>query len=412
MSFFTGKKLFLIGFIAVLLAVIPVTVYFLQKQTQTKSGATKATTLYFALPGTTEQINSLQKNNGNGPFSLDVIMNPGTNQVIASTLYITYDPTVLSVQNPPGLQRAQEGTQGFTSTLAGPTYGNGYATISMAVGVDVTKILTTTQKIATISFNIIGTSSSNSQIAFDETKTGVTSSVDPEVNVLSTTHPVLLTLSGTGPSDTPTLTLTPTPTGSITPTPSPTGPTPTGPTPTPTNTLTPTPTGTGISNQVPVCTGLNVDRTTSGTAPFSITFTANGNDPDGTITKVTFDFGDGPVTDVTSGGGIGTKTVSTQIAHTYNNSGTFKAKATLTDDKNGISTTSDSCSQTITVTGGTSGGGGGSTTEPTATPVIIASNPTATPATIGSPGPEDTVIGAGVLGLGIAILGGIIFLAL
>ncbi len=407
MSFLTGKKLLLLGFIAVLLAVIPLTVYFLQTQTKTKTQATPATTLYFALKGQTQKVTTITKN-VDEPFDLDVIINPGTNQVIASTLYITYDSTKLQIANGdfrPTLIETASQTEGFTSILAGPTTTTGAVSVTLTVGVDVTKIIKSTQKIATIRFTAIAPGS-NITIGFDDSKTNVTSSVDPEVNVLSSTDRVSLTVAQTG-SPTATPTLTGSPTSTLTPI-------PTGPTNTPVSSPSATPTGTLTPNQLPICTGLNVDRITSGAAPFSITFTANGNDPNGTVNKVTFDFGDGPVQDVTTGGGIGTKTVSVQVAHTYNNAGTFKAKAILTDNNNGLSTVSDTCAQNITITASTGSG----TTTPTATPAatIVAAAPTelptTTPAPTMHPGPGDTFLGIGIFGIGLAVLGGIIFFAL
>ena len=151
---------------------------------------------------------------------------------------------------------------------------------------------------------------------------------------------------------------------------------------------------------------MSVDRAPSGPAPFSLVFTANGTDTNGTIGKIAFNFGDGPVQDVTSGGGIGTKTASTQLSHTYNNPGTFQASVVLFDNDGAISSTSAACAQAITVTapadgggnGGTGGGNnGGGNTQPTPT--------------IEAPGSMMATVGI-VSGVVLTIIGGFFLLTL
>lgn len=379
MSFFTGKKLLLIGFLAVLLAVIPITVFFLGKQTQTGVGATPATTLYFATTGGTTPLTTLTKNVGDS-VDLDIIMNPGSNQVIASTIYITYDPTKLQIADnglKPSLIQSASQSQGFSSILSGPTYGTGNASVTLTVGVDFTTAIKTTQKVASISFDKV-LAGPTTNISFgDNTKSNVTSAADTEINVLLPPQPLVLTIGQSGNVGI----------GNSAPT------------------ATPIP--------VPVCTGLTVDRATTGPAPFSITFTANGNDPtNGTISKVTFDFGDGPTQDVAATGGIGTKSVNVQLSHRYDNPGTYNAKSILTNNNNGVSAISDACSQTITVTAAT----GGMVATPA--PIVVTETPTEiiTPSPLPqknlNPGPGDTFFTAGIFGIGLSILGAIIFVAL
>jgi hypothetical protein len=227
-------------------------------------------------------------------------------------------------------------------------------------------------------------------------------------NVLSNTSPATIEIgAGAAVSGTP----EPIPTGSPTPSvevPT-TAPTATG-TPAPTTetpSATPSPTGTGgggggSTGTAPVCNSLTLDRESSGNAPFSITFTANGADSDDTVSKATFNFGDGQVSDVTAGGGIGTNSVNVQISHTYDNAGTYQASALLTDATSNVSD-SGACQQTITVTAS------GSATAAPATPTIA--NGTATP-TMAPTGPLGLTFGLGIAALFMIVAGGLIFFAL
>lgn len=398
MSFLTSKKLFLFGLLAVLLAVIPVTVFFLGSQTKIESKAERATIMCFALQSSSTCLNTsspVQKNIGeNLPFDIYLDPTGGTgvekNKIVVATISINYDNTKLETDPSKGTGLglvmtpiSAAASQGFTQPLVDAAYTSGNASITLSVGTDALKAITQKTKIATITFKALA-ATDGTNIAFDETKSNATSTIDPDINVLSPSQPALIKIAqaaGVSP------TLTPTPTA------------PAGSTPTPTPTVG---AGTPVPNQIPVCTGLNVDRTTSGPSPFSITFTANGNDPNGTISKVTFDFGDGPVQDVTSGGGIGSKTISVAKEHTYNNAGTFTAKATLTDNNNGLSASVSSCTQTITVTQGTSA------VTPTETPPTPLPQKTFTE----QPGPGDTILGIGAAGAMLTIIGIILLFAL
>jgi len=388
-----GKKLLLLGAVLILLVAIPLTVYLAQKQQETRSRATKATTLSF-LP-VSSQSTPIQKQVGQ-TTSLDVMMDQGTNTVSVVDLHIVYDPTKLATSSSSTTCKESicNNPNAFPTVLneARFTPGNIYITLgripkSSNQSVDITNTYQQTAKIATITFEAIASTTTPVQISFGNA-TRVLSSADradaASENVLSSTSNAFIAIAA-GPSPTP------------------------------------TPTPVAGNNQPPVCNALNVDRTLSGPAPFPITFTANGTDSDGIINKVTFDFGDGPVQNVTEGGQIGTKSVSAQIAHTYNNSGTFKALAILTDDKGGISTSSAICSQTITVTPSVGSGGGSSSGSATPTPLPLpTSTPTSTPIPtpiqqqlpIANPGPSNTIVGAGIVGAVLSIVGAILFFAL
>jgi hypothetical protein len=319
---------------------------------------------------------------------------------------ISYDATKLSLDQTNGIK---QNDASFPSVLEGPTYTNGNVSITLSIGADPTKVAQTPTKVATITFKAKDTTNSTpTAVKFVDGQTqvlSIASSDQPSENVLSATKPVNIAINASS--------TTPTPGTGTTPTPSTT-------TPTPSTATTPAPTTAQKANAAPTCTSLTFDRAASGTAPFAITLTANGRDSDGTISKVTFNFGDGPVQDVTQSGGIGTNTVSTPLAHTYNNAGTYQASVVLIDNAGAIS--SGTCTQTITVSAATANGGGGTTGGTGGTPTQLpatgggGAEPTTAPTvptpTLKPSGPGDTVLAGGVVAAIVSIVGVVMFFAL
>jgi hypothetical protein len=396
-----GKKLFLIGFILILLVGIPLTIYFLQKQQETRSKAQKSTNITFSPESSASS--PIQKNIGDS-IPLDIMVDPGTNLVSFVKLEIDYDQDKLATVAGAFVPN----TAVFPTVLEGPVYSPGKIAVTLSVGPDPTKAIQSIAKAGTVSFKALANTP-------DGQPTLVTYGVTTQVlsigsgdqaseDVLSSTTPATIAIGGTGPSGSP----VPIPTEVLSITPTTTEPTVIEATPTVTPeptadlspTLEPSPTGSSSAgtNQVPICNNLAVDRETTGVAPFSITFTASGTDSDGTISKVNFNFGDGGISgDVTTSGGIGTNSINVATSHTYNNAGTYTASAILTDDQNSTSSSSaTTCQQAIIVQAGTGGGGAAAPTS------VIASSPTPTIAATGS---LATTIGIGAV-LSILIIGG------
>jgi len=378
MSLFSGKKLFLIGFIVVLLVAIPLTVYLAQQQQKTKSSAEKSTILSLVESGKT---NSSITTTVDQTFSLDVMVNPGNNFVSFVKITLSYDPTKIATADPGIIANSDA-----VSVFEGPTYGPSQISVTLATGGDQTKVIQTSTKIATITFKALApTETAPTLVGFgsDAEVLSAAPSDTRSENVLSTTNQASITITG---SVVPSVTISPSPE------PSPSTP--------------PSPTPTLAANQSPACTSLVLDREASGSAPLAINFTANGNDPDGTVSKVTFNFGDGTVNDVTTGGGIGTQTINTQANHTYNSGGNFTATAILTDNLGGTSDTTN-CSQLIAVTAASG------SAQPTETPIPTTSAPTVTPIpTVAPTGPGDTIMTIGALGAILTIIGAILLFAL
>ena len=392
----TGKKLLLLGFIAVLLLGIPLTIYILQHQQQTKSHAQKSTTISFDPTSSTSS--PIQRAIGD-TIPLNIVVSPGTNLVGWIRVVITYDSTKLAL-----VSEQTDNIKPFAINPAtaftffnGPTYSDGKIVAELSVGADPTKALQNSVTLATITFKALadtGTTPTTVIYSAETQATSLGSTDQANEDVLSSTVPATIAIASGGsvPTATPTGTGGALPT--VTTTPQPLGPT-TTPTATASSTITPGAGTGGTTNKIPVCTSLSVDRTTTGTSPLSLTFTASGTDSDGVINKVTFDYGDGVPVDVTSAGGIGTNTVAVQNAHTFNNTGSYVAKATLTDDKSGISVVG-SCTRTVTVQAA----------------ATITSSASANGTPLPPTGPGSFIVIVGVFTGILTILGAILFFAL
>ncbi len=373
---FSRKKLLLLGFLFVILLVIPITVFLVGQQQDLRGRANPNTTLSFVPDDQTASVGAKVK--------VDVWVSPGNNLVNFIKLVVKYDSTKLSAEEDSFVLNPASNL----SIIEGPVIGSAGDDLAVTLSIenDPTKVIQQNTKIGTITFDALATSGTPTQISFDDTLIQIrsTNGANQDAfneNVFLSGDPATVTIQeGT----------------QVSPTPRATG----APTATPTTTLSPTPTSTQsgagvtpVNNQAPVCESLVTDRSTTGTAPLSITFTVNGSDADGTISKATFSFGEGTVEDVTTGGGIGTDTVNVQKSFTYNNAGGFTASALLTDDNSGVSSDSTSCAVTVTVSDGS--GSGSSSVTP-----------------LPDTGPTETIVGVGALGGILFFIGALLFLAL
>lgn len=400
MGSFSGKKLLLLGFVVVLLVIIPLTVYLVQQQQKIKAGAQAASTLSFINPASNAATAAI-----NAPTdtpSFEVWVDPqGVNQISFVKLSISYDATKVKVNS------FTPDANNFPTVLQNPNFGNGKATVTLSVGSSADKIITTKKRVATITFGLASTATAgNTQVAFDP---------DPATQILSLATSDQFNenvLAGAPPG---TITIAQAAVGAA-------------PSPSPSQSPAASP-----NAQTPVCTALNLDKGPNGTAPYTINFTAVGSEPGGKIVKVTFNWGDGPTQDVTdtiAGGGIGTTSINTQLVHIYNNPGNYTATATLTDN-NGTVSAIGPCTKAIVITaastsggggGGTSGGasGGNGTTQtatvtsptPTPTPTIAPNGGVTTKGGLPASGPGDKIISFGTLGIISTVIGALLLFGL
>lgn len=337
---FIKNKYFILGNIILLLIVIPITLYAVKRQTSLTSKAAPTTVLSFTPAVTTTNVGD--------SIALDVFVDPGQNVIsILDQLTVEVDPTILEIVS------LEKNDAVFPVALRPAVINtDGTASISMSTSNDIQQAIQVKTKVATLTVKAkAATNGTPTLVKINKPPTQAFSlaTTDGQTeNVLSSTIPASIDITDTlGASPSPSLTVTPG-AGS-------------------------TSTGSAATNQKPVCSALSLDRSESGTAPYSLVFTATGTDADGTLSKVAFNFGDGPVQEVTTAGGLGTNSANVQISHTYTSPGSYSATAVFTDSKGDISDTV-TCSKTITVAdasanagGGTGGTGGTGTAEPTPT---------------------------------------------
>lgn len=370
---FSKKKLLLLGFIFVTLLVIPLTVYLAQQQQEARSRADKTTTLEI-LPRSDSA-----KPGSQVTYQIDLL--PGSNYVSIVVLGIKFDPTKIT---PVGNGFVINPASGMTP-LSGPTVENDTINVSLNFS-DVTKVIKcdsnpcTPTRLGSITFNVNEDATGNTSISFDNDLVQIRSNKPGT----SDAHDENVFLNGAPAALEITADAEPTISPSISPTDE--------PEPSATVTVSPTDAPVDSTNEAPVCEDLAADVSTSGTAPYTVTFTTTGEDSDGTIKKVSFNFGEGSVEDVTTGGGIGTATVSASMAHTYNSGGDFTASTVLTDNDD-KSSEDETCSITMTIAGEQAEVSG------TVTPL---------PET----GPRETIVGLGAIGGILTIIGALLFFAL
>ncbi len=368
------NKYFLLGNLAFLLLAIPVVLFIVKNQTSTRGSAAPTTTLSFISPSlTVDQCDQAKTSR--------LVLNPGENIVSTVQLALKWDKTKFDINFAPN-------TTAFPQTLKGPEQTSTGMTITLNIGADVTKAISTTTDVGIITLKPIApTNGTVITLDIDTDGTKVYSLAQQDgitENVFNAagSSPLQVSITPKTCGDSATTTTSPTPTVTVAPT--------VTVTPTTAVTLTPTPT-TAASNQSPVCLNLSAS-VSSGSAPLSVTFTATGRDTNGTISKATFNFGNGAQQDVISG--LGTASVSAQLNYTYNSGGNFASTVVFTDNNGAVSAT---CTQQIAVTGAFA------TLPPTATPTLA-------PIVTDPPTPTPTIADSGSLTTTVGIIGGVILI--
>jgi hypothetical protein len=333
------KKLIFLGFGLALLIGLPLTIFVLQNQTQSTTGAAPVTK--FSFDGPTSVIVGAH-------FDEKIAVDPGgSNQVSFIKFTFTYDPSKID-QGSPAFDvdtskyvKLVEPTITCTSTVC-------TATGTLSVGQNKDAIIKSKTDIITVHLIAKANTAAGSptQLIFLAAPANQALSVgaadQAAENVFQAGIPLSLTISNQGGNPSPTPTGNPTPSEN---------PTPTG-NPTPSENPTPTDSNgnvgsgnTGGTLSV-ACSSFTADPK-SGNAPLTVTFTTIGSSSNDSISNITLDYGDGTSDTVASGSGIGTGNVNNQISHSYGN-GSFTASAVFTTT-GGATSDPTTCKQTITV---------------------------------------------------------------
>jgi hypothetical protein len=132
------NKYFLLGNLAFLLIVIPVVLFFVKNQTSTRGSAAPTTTLSFIDPTiTADQCDSTK--------TARLVLNPGQNVVNRVALALKWDATKFDVVFTPNKAAFPD----IAKDAVYPPEG-GSMTITLAIGADVTKAISTTTDVGTV----------------------------------------------------------------------------------------------------------------------------------------------------------------------------------------------------------------------------------------------------------------------
>jgi hypothetical protein len=192
--------------------------------------ATAATKVSFA--PVSSQTAPLQKNPAD-VIPLDIMVDPGTNSVSLITVSLQYDSGKL--QYVPNSFQAD--TTNFSTILEGPVASPGMFAVKVSIGSDPTKAIVSPVKLGTISFTAVdGTGGTPTSVTYSTQTSALSIGPNDQAteNVVSTTEPAFITISGA--SNNPAATPDPQATNTPQPTPS----TGSGPTAIPANTPEPT----------------------------------------------------------------------------------------------------------------------------------------------------------------------------
>ncbi len=190
-----GKKKVILGVaLFALLISIPLTVSVLSKQQNDNSHAAAGASLAFTPSSSTSA--PIQSSVGN-TIDLDMYVDPGTSNVTFVRYQISYDPTKVQLvaANPVTLN-----STAFTN-VEGPVINSGTLAQSVSIGADPTKVITQKTKVATLHFTAVGgTNGTTTTISFGALSQALSSGANDQANqnVLSTTTPAVITISGTG----------------------------------------------------------------------------------------------------------------------------------------------------------------------------------------------------------------------
>jgi hypothetical protein len=195
------RKIIMLAIMLAILVTIPLTVRQLSQQQNENGHAATGASLAFTPSSTTTT--PIQANVGN-PIDLDINVDPGSSLVTFVRFQVTYDPTKVQLvtANPVTLNSS------IFTNVEGPVLNTGSLAESVSIGSDPTKAISKVTKVATLHFTAVGgTNGGTTTITYGTLSQALSSSSNDQANqnVLSTTTPAVIAISGSGsPSSSPT----------------------------------------------------------------------------------------------------------------------------------------------------------------------------------------------------------------
>jgi hypothetical protein len=168
-------------------------IFYLQKQHESRGQAEGGSSISFSPTSTSKS--PLTYTTGS-TFTVDVMLDPGPQAVTFVKLLLNYDPLVLSLAD--GTNSVQINNTAFPSIAEGPVVSSGRIGVSMMIGTDITKSITSPTRMATLTFKSLNaTKRTPTSITVDPATLVLSSSELAEVseNVLSTTSPAYIKVS-------------------------------------------------------------------------------------------------------------------------------------------------------------------------------------------------------------------------
>ena len=208
----SNKKKLIVGvFLLLVLISIPLTLSIVAKPQDNRSHASSSTTLLF-LPVSSVDA-PITKNVGD-TFSVDMMLDPGTNLATFVKYQVNYDPTKVQLvsANPVTLNSV------IFSSVEGPVQSSGSIAQSVSIGSDPTKAISQITKVVSLNFQAIGpTNGTPTTISYGTASQVLSAGPSDQAsqNVLATTIPATIVINGTAnttpsPSSAPILTPQPT----------------------------------------------------------------------------------------------------------------------------------------------------------------------------------------------------------
>ena len=203
------KKIIVFSFLLLLLISIPVTLALVSRQQETRSHASDATTSLSFQP-VSSTASPIQKNVGD-PIDLDIYVDPGSNVITFVRYQVSFDPTKVQLNS----SHPFDINQAIFSNVEGPVASDSAIAQSVSIGSDPTKAIQTKTKVGTLHFTAVtNTGGAPTMINFGSLSQALSSGSQDQSsqNVLSTTTPASVVISGSG-SAVPTTIPIPTVTG-------------------------------------------------------------------------------------------------------------------------------------------------------------------------------------------------------